>query len=61
MKLHAVKSWPPFFEEILLSKRTHELRKSDRGYRTGDCLELREFDPSSGSFTGRTCMVQIRR
>jgi len=59
MKTHVLKSWPRFFQQVLDGKRTHELRRNDRDYRIGDHMELREFDPKAGAYTGRICMVEI--
>ena len=59
MKTHAVKSWPRFFQQVLDGNRNHELRRNDRDYRIGDRMELREFDPKSGDYTGRMCVVKI--
>ena len=59
MKTHIIKSWPKFFIPIASGERTHELRRDDRGYRVGDQLHLKEFEPVSGEFTGRSCLVKI--
>ncbi|MFN3436064.1 MAG: DUF3850 domain-containing protein [Acidovorax sp.] len=59
MKTHIVKSWPKFFIPIASGERTHELRRDDRGYCVGDYLDLKEFEPISGDFTGRSCLVKI--
>lgn len=59
MKTHSIKSWPKFFIPISCGERTHELRRDDRNYEVGDWLHLNEFDPGSGNFTGRSCMVKI--
>jgi hypothetical protein len=59
MKMHAVKSWPRFFEQICSGTRTHELRRNDRDYQIGDRIELNEYDPAIGAYTGRTCTVVV--
>jgi hypothetical protein len=59
MTVHTVKSWPQFFSAVSAGTRTHELRRNDRGYNVGDILELREFDPGPGVYTGRTCAVRV--
>jgi hypothetical protein len=59
MKTHVVKSWPKFFSHISAGIRTHELRRNDRDYRLGDRLELHEYTPETGTYTGQVCTVEI--
>jgi hypothetical protein len=59
MTTHTVKSWPRFFDPILLGTRTHELRRNDRAYAVGDLVELREYDPETKIYSGRVCIVEI--
>lgn len=56
---HELKSWPQFFNPIITGDRRHELRRNDRDYRVGDSLVLREFDPSRGAYTGRSCTAVV--
>lgn len=57
---HSVKSWPHLFEATRRGFKTHEMRKiKDRDYRVGDKLNLLEFEPTSGTFSGRSLLVQI--
>jgi hypothetical protein len=57
---HILKCWPQFFEAILAGFKTHDLRRSDdRDFRVGDTILLREFDPNSETFTGRSFRVKI--
>lgn len=60
MKTHILKSWPQFFQPILEGTRTHELRRDDRSFSLGDRIQLKEFDPESKCYTGRSCTVEIR-
>src|ERR1043166_3715297 len=58
--VHELKCWPQFFRAIEEGRKTHDLRRSDdRRFRVGDQLLLREYDPSSGTYTGRTLSVEI--
>ncbi|WP_093177717.1 DUF3850 domain-containing protein [Variovorax sp. YR266] len=59
MKAHVLKSWPKFFGPIAAGIRTHELRRRDRDFHVGDQLELREFDPATGEYTGRVCYALV--
>jgi hypothetical protein len=52
---HELKSWPEFFEPVLRRTKNFELRKNDRGYKIGDVLLLREWEPKTKIYTGREC------
>ena len=58
---HELKILPAYFEAVLSGEKTFEIRNNnDRGFRKGDTLVLREFDPDLSSstlamcYTGRT-------
>jgi len=58
--VHTLKSWPEFFEAIIRGEKLHEIRRtSDRQFRTGDILHLREYDPNADRYSGRECTVQV--
>lgn len=50
---HTLKIWPEFFEPVVNGWKTFDLRNNDRGFRVGDKLLLREWQPGSASYTGR--------
>lgn len=53
---HELKCWPPFFEYIRVGVKTFEIRKDDRGFKAGDVLHLREYDPATpGADTADDC------
>lgn len=58
-----LKIWPEHFAAVtnpdILRRKTVEVRKDDRGYRVGDVLILREWDPGSDSYTGRQVEVLV--
>ncbi len=55
-----MKCWPEFFNEIVAGKKTHDLRRStDRDFKVGDTVTLKEFDPKKQAYTGRESKVQI--
>jgi hypothetical protein len=57
---HEVKSWPELFEATRDGRKKHDMRRiSDRDYRVGDILKLREFDPHGRHYTGRELRVRI--
>jgi len=57
---HVLKCWPQFFSEIEAGRKRHDLRRSkDRHFQVGDRILLREFDPRSEEFTGRSMKVVV--
>ena len=52
---HELKCWPPFFDVVEMGVKTFEYRQDDRGYKAGDVLRLREFNPFAEppAYTGR--------
>lgn len=55
LKEHALKCWPEYFAALSTGHKTFEIRDtSDRDFRVGDLLVLREFVPcTSGAGAGR--------
>lgn len=49
---HDLKCWPDQFQATKRGEKVHEFRFNDRGFKVGDMLHLREFDPSTGKYTG---------
>jgi hypothetical protein len=60
MTTHDLKVWPTYFDAIADGSKSFELRRDDRGFRAGDRLRLREWNPNSEAYTGReaTCSVE---
>lgn len=52
MKVHELKIYPHYFEEVLSGNKTFELRKDDRGFQVEDTLILKEFKPGMLDSTG---------
>ncbi|HLC80373.1 DUF3850 domain-containing protein [Candidatus Woesearchaeota archaeon] len=48
------KVWPEYFQKILDGKKTYELRLADFECKEGDVLVLKEWNPATKQFTGRT-------
>ncbi len=59
-KTHDLKTWPEFFVDVDSGQKDFEVRVNDRGYAVGDTLNLREFDPALGKYTGRACRRWVR-
>jgi len=58
--IHELKTWPPYFQDILDGKKTFEIRKNDRDFKVGDTLRLMEWNPVTKSYTGRKVDVTVR-
>lgn len=56
---HELKIWPQYFQAILDGRKAFEIRKNDRGFFEGDILWLREFDPSTGLYSGREMKKRV--
>lgn len=57
---HDLKCWPSYFDVILSGVKPFEIRsEADRQFAVGDVLLLREWDPASDMYTGRTCGRRI--
>ena len=54
---HELKILPQFFQAVWEGKKKAELRKDDRGYKTGDVLILREWDGTE--YTGGGIAVRV--
>lgn len=58
-RVHELKTWAPYFEQIITGAKTFDIRKFDRDYRVGDLLLLKEYSTKFG-YSGREFMVRIR-
>ncbi len=56
---HALKIWPAFFEDVISGAKKYEVRKNDRGFKLGDELLLREWNPNDAAHTGRECTAKV--
>lgn len=56
---HELKTWMPFFEEIMLHDKKFEARKNDRGFKKGDYLILMEYNQIEDVYTGRKIKVFV--
>lgn len=59
-QIHDLKTWPEFFNEVLALRKTFEIRKMDRDFVAGDILNLLEWDPTAGAYTGRRVAKVVR-
>ncbi|MEG1863637.1 MAG: ASCH/PUA domain-containing protein [Oscillospiraceae bacterium] len=56
---HEVKILPKYFEQVQSGAKTFEYRKDDRGYKVGDIIKLREYQPESDTYTGSSLEAEI--
>ena len=56
---HELKTWPRFFKDVEMGLKTFEIRKDDRGFEVDDYLNLREWDPGAGTYTGKKLRVRV--
>jgi Domain of unknown function (DUF3850) len=47
---HELKCWPEPFKAIQRGTKTFEVRKNDRDFAVGDCLQLRCYNPITGEY-----------
>jgi hypothetical protein len=53
------KAWPEFFGKIASGEKTYELRLADFECKPGDVLVLREWDPKTKQYTGRSMEKEV--
>lgn len=56
---HDLKTWPGPFTATWRGAKTFEWRRDDRGFRIGDDLRLREWQPRTKTYTGRLLLVRV--
>jgi hypothetical protein len=55
---HLLKTWPPYFQEIIDGNKTFDIRKNDRNFKTGDLIVFEEF-ALGALYTGRKITKRI--
>ncbi len=50
---HTLKTWPEFYESVLLGDKNFEVRKFDRPFKVNDAIILQEWDNHKKEYTGR--------
>lgn len=50
---HDLKTWKEYFDEVLMGRKTFEVRKNDRNFQKGDIIILKEWDNEKKEYTGR--------
>ncbi len=60
MRVIEKKIWPEFFRAVKSGKHRAGLRLADFRLRRGDTLLLREWNPKTRRYTGRTVQRKVR-
>jgi hypothetical protein len=60
--VHELKTWPEPFGAMSRGEKRYEVRVDDRGFRVGDLLHLREWEPATQAYTGwdLLCLVTYK-
>lgn len=53
------KAWPEYFEKILSGEKTYDMRIADFEINQGDVLVLKEYDPETKEYTGRSIEKKV--
>ncbi|MFH0852852.1 MAG: DUF3850 domain-containing protein [bacterium] len=53
------KAWPEYFEAVLSGKKNFDLRLDDFEIGEGDMLVLKEWDPKTREYTGRSVEKKV--
>jgi len=59
MVTHELKTRPKNFQPIYEGTKNFEIRYNDRDYKVGDRLRLREYDISTGKYSGMEVLVRV--
>lgn len=57
-RIHRLKTWAPYFDQVRVNRKPFEVRKDDRGYEEDDYLVLDEWSPTAG-YTSAKPVVKI--
>jgi hypothetical protein len=59
--IHVLKTWPEHFADLenAAGRKTFELRRDDRQFKSGDLLALVEFEPLSASYSGQIAYREV--
>jgi len=58
--LHEIKVQPEFFDDLWRGQTHTEYGRKNEGFKEGDVLKLREYYPSSNTYSGREIMARIK-
>lgn len=58
-KHHRLKSWPQFYWPAYAGAKRFEVRRNDRNFKVGDTVDLCEWEPVTGEYTGQEFTAEI--
>jgi hypothetical protein len=56
---HELKTWPELFEPVRRGTKKADFRKDDRDFQVRDELLMREWNPETREYTGRSILVEV--
>lgn len=60
MRTHELKTWPEPFAALVAGVKRYEVRPChDRVFAVGDLLVLREYDPRTKNYSGRSVSARV--
>jgi len=57
--VHELKCWSDYYSRVADGSKKFEVRKNDRGFKTGDILRLREFNRVMECYSDQQCDVRV--
>lgn len=60
MKVIEKKAWPELFEQVRVRNKNFDMRLADFKCKPGDVLYLREWDPKTKDYTGRSLKRKVK-
>lgn len=57
--IHELKTWPKYFLQVVCGRKTFEIRKNDRDFKSHDILYLREWNPETKQYTGQAARFKV--
>ncbi|MCB2378645.1 DUF3850 domain-containing protein [Hymenobacter sp. BT635] len=58
-RTHELKIWPACFTAVESGAKPFDVRENDRDFRVGDVLLLREYEPETEQYSGRTVLRAV--
>lgn len=59
MNRHELKTIQPYFEQVWENNKRFECRLNDRNFKENDIVKLKEYDPKSGTYSGREVLARV--
>ena len=59
MEYIELKTWPKYYNKILSGEKRCEVRKDDEKFKVGVLLKLNEWEPTDGTYTGRSVLCKV--